>query len=423
MATGDGYEVADLALAPAGLRRIGWAERSMPVLRAVRDRFDVDRPMAGVRVSACLQVTAETAVLVSTLVAGGARVRLAASNPLSTQDDTAAALVGEYGVEVFARAGADHETYCRHLSAVCGGSPTLVLDEGGDLADVLHTDRADDARDVRGGCESTASGVVRLRQMHREGVLRFPMVAIDQTPTRRLVDNRYGAGQSTVDGIMRATNMLLAGRVVVVAGYGRCGTGVAERARGLGARVVVTEVDPLRALAATLQGYEVLPMSRAASVGEVFVTATGNRDVLRAEHFTVMPDGAVLANAGHFDVEIDLAALAGLAAERRPGLRPHVDEYVLADGRRLSLLAAGRVVNLTAAEGNPAAVMDLAFAGQALVVAWLAGADTLPPGVHQVPAELDGRVAELRLAAIGVEIDSLTVGQRDYLRSWRHGSR
>ncbi|GAA4203530.1 adenosylhomocysteinase [Actinocatenispora rupis] len=418
MDAGDRYEVADLGSAAAGVRRVDWAERSMPVLRALRERFAVDRPFAGIRVAACLQVTAETAVLLRTLVAGGAEVRLAASNPLSTQDDTAAALAAEYGVGVFARSGVDAETYRRHVAAVLDVAPTLIFDEGGDLVDELHAaGRADLAAGVRAGCESTTSGVLRLRQMARAGALRFPMVALDQTPTRLLVDNRYGTGQSTVDGVLRATSMLLAGRTVVVAGYGQCGTGVAERARGLGARVVVTEVDPLRALAATLAGYQVLPMAEAAAVGEVFVTATGNRDVLRAEHFALMRDGAVLANAGHFDVEIDIPALTDLAVERHSGVRAHTDEYVLADGRRLLLLAEGRVVNLTAAEGNPAAVMDIAFAGQALTAAWLASAE-LPPGVHAVPDEIDREVAELRLAATHVRLDTLTPAQAGYLNSW-----
>ncbi|HEY3501281.1 MAG TPA: adenosylhomocysteinase [Actinocatenispora sp.] len=421
MDAGDRYEVADLGSAAAGVRRVDWAERSMPVLRALRERFAADRPFEGIRVAACLQVTAETAVLLRTLVAGGAEVRLAASNPLSTQDDTAAALAAEYGVGVFARSGVDAETYRRHVAATLDVAPTLIFDEGGDLVDELHAPRrAELAAGVRAGCESTTSGVLRLRQMSRAGVLRFGMVALDQTPTRLLVDNRYGTGQSTVDGVLRATSMLLAGRTVVVAGYGQCGTGVAERARGLGARVVVTEVDPLRALAATLAGFQVLPMVEAAAIGEVFVTATGNRDVLRAEHFAVMRDGAVLANAGHFDVEIDIPALADAAVDRHAGVRAHTDEYVLADGRRLLLLAEGRVVNLTAAEGNPAAVMDIAFAGQALTAAWLASAE-LSPGVHPVPAGIDREVAELRLAATDVRIDTLTPAQVGYLSSWRHG--
>ncbi|MGA8117652.1 MAG: adenosylhomocysteinase [Actinocatenispora sp.] len=422
MDAGSRYEVADLALAEAGVRRVEWAERSMPVLRAVRERFARDLPFAGLRVAACLQVTAETAGLLRALVSGGAEVRLAASNPLSTQDDTAAALVCEYGVGVFARSGVDAETYHRHLAAALDGGPALVFDEGGDLVDALHAGSGALAATVRAGCEATTSGVLRLRQMHREKALRFPMVAVDETPTRRLVDNRYGTGQSTVDGVMRATSMLLAGRTVVVAGYGPCGTGVAERARGLGARVVVTEVDPLRALDATLQGYQVLPMSAAAKIGEVFITATGNRDVLRAKHFAVMRDGAVLANAGHFDVEIDIPALTELATERRSGVRGHIDEFVLPDGRRLLLVAEGRVVNLTAAEGNPASVMDIAFAGQALTAAWLVDRD-LAPGVHPVPVELDREVAELRLAAMSVKIDTLSPEQRRYLSSWRRDLR
>lgn len=418
------HEVAEPALAEAGARRIEWAEASMPVLRALRERFAQERPFAGLRVAACLQVTAETAGLVRALATGGARVALAASNPLSTQDDTAAALVYGHGIAVFARSGVDAETYRRHLDAALEPGADLVLDEGGDLVDALHTGPAERAGEVLAGCEGTASGVVRLRQMEREGVLRFPMMAVNDTPTRRMVDNRYGTGQSTFDGILRATNILLAGRTVVVAGFGPVGAGVAERARGLGARVVVTEVDPVRALDASLQGFTVLPMERAAPLGDVFVTATGNRDALRAEHFAAMPDGAILANAGHFDVEIDVAALAGSAARHRSGVRPHVDEYRMPDGRALLLLSEGRVVNLTAAEGNPAAVMDIAFAVTALACAWLAGHHgELAATVHPVPDELDRRVAELRLAATGVELDELTPAQRDYLGSWRHGTR
>jgi adenosylhomocysteinase len=419
-----GYEVADRGLAAAGVRRIEWADRSMPVLRAVRERFAAERPFRDLRIAACLQVTAETAGLLRALAAGGARVTLAASNPLSTQDDTAAALVAEYGIGVYARAGTDHEGYYLHLDAAADTRPDLVIDEGGDLVNVLHTGADERAAEVLAGCEGTTTGVIRLRQMEREGVLRFPVVAVNDTPTKRMLDNRYGTGQSTFDGIMRATGALLAGRTVVICGYGYCGTGLAERARGLGARVVVTEVDPVRALDAVLQGYTVLPVDRAAVTGDVFVTATGGRDALRAEHFAVMRDGAILANAGHFDVEIDVAALAGLADEVRPGVRPHVDEYVLPDGRALLLLAEGRVVNLTAAEGNPAQVMDIAFTTEALTAAWLAHRHAvLAPAVHDVPADLDREVADLELAALGVHIDTLTHPQRDYLTSWRLGTR
>jgi adenosylhomocysteinase len=419
-----GYEVADLSLAEAGVRRIGWADRAMPVLRAVRERFAAERPFRELRIAACLQVTAETAGLVRALAAGGAEVTLAASNPLSTQDDTAAALVSEYGIGVYARAGIDHDGYYRHLDAVADTRPHLVIDEGGDLVNVLHTGAEERAGGVLAGCEGTTTGVIRLRQMEREGVLRFPVAAVNDTPTKRMLDNRYGTGQSTFDAIMRATGALLAGRTVVICGYGYCGTGLAERARGLGARVVVTEVDPVRALDAVLQGFTVLPVDRAAVTGDVFVTATGGRDALRAEHFAVMRDGAILVNAGHFDVEIDVAALGDLAVEVRPGVRPHVDEYLLPDGRALLLVAEGRVANLTAAEGNPAQVMDIAFTTEALTAAWLAHRHTaLPPTVHDVPADLDREVADLELAALGVAIDTLTQPQRDYLTSWRQGTR
>ncbi|MFF3664373.1 adenosylhomocysteinase [Microtetraspora malaysiensis] len=411
-------ELTDLI--EAGERRIGWARRSMPVLTAIAARFADERPLDGLRVAACLHVTAETAVLMGALRAGGAEIALAASNPLSTQDDVAAAL-GAYGIAVRARAGVDMETYYRHIHQALDVSPDIVLDDGGDLVNILHTERTELA--VRGGCEATTTGIIRLRQMAAEGALEFPVVAVNDTRTKRMFDNRYGTGQSTLDGIMRATNALLAGRTVVVAGFGFCGRGVAERAKGLGARVVVTEIDPVKALDAALQGYEVLPMGRAVRVGDVFVTVTGNRDVIRGEHLSVMKDGVILANAGHFDVEIDVRALEGLAASVNYGVRPNVDEYVLADGKRLLLLAEGRLVNLTAAEGHPAAVMDMSFSAEALTIAWLAGeADRLPPGVYDVPADIDAEVARLKLAATGIAIDELTAEQEDYLHSWRAGS-
>ncbi len=364
-------DIADPALADAGTARINWAERASQVLRQVRERFESQRPLEGLTVAACLHVTAETAVLVRTLRAGGARVFLAASNPLSTQDDTAAALATRYGIAVFARAGVDRPTYYRHIHQV----------------------------------------------------LDFPVVAANDTATMRLFDNTHGTGQSVIDGILRATNTLLAGKTVVVAGYGACGRGVADRARGLGAQVIVTEIDPVRALDAVLAGLRVLPMAAAAPLGEVFITATGSRDVISAGHLAAMRDGAILANAGHFDVEIDLRALYGLAAEVNAGVRQHTDEYVLADGRRLLLLAEGRVVNLVAAEGHPAAVMDLSFGCQALVLGWLAAnAAGLPPGVHDVPGAIDAEVARLELAAMRTEIDEPTQDQQEYLNSWHHGS-
>ena len=414
------HEVADLGLSQAGVRRVDWAERSMPVLRSVRERFAVERPLQGLRVAACLHVTAETANLLRALRAGGAEVWLAASNPLSTQDDTAAALVTEYGVAVHAWAGMDTAAYDRNLVTVLESRPHLLLDDGCDLVNTIHTDRPHLLEGVLGGCEQTTTGVIRLRRMSAEGELRLPMVAVNDTRTKRMFDNRYGTGQSTVDGVLRATNTLLAGRTVVVAGYGYCGRGLAERFRGMGSNVVVTEVDPVKALDAVMQGYTVVPMEVAAPVGDVFVTATGNRDVIRGEHLAVMRDGAILANSGHFDLEIDLNALESLSVEVDRGVREQADEYVFADGRRLLLLSEGRLVNLGAAEGHPAAVMDMSFAVQALTTAWLARAhDVLEPGVVEVPLETDNEVASLELAALGVGIDALTPEQEVYLNSWR----
>jgi adenosylhomocysteinase len=414
-----GGDIADPGLASTGLARIGWAERSMPVLRGIATRFAAERPLAGLRIAACLHVTAETAVLVGALRAGGAQVFLAASNPLSTQDDIAAALQTSGAAVVYARAG-DLALYGEHIERALDAGPDLVVDDGGDLMEALHTQRPDLLGKVAGGCEATPAGVIRLHRMASEGTLAFPAVAADATGTRLMLDSTHGTGQSVVDGLLRATNILLAGRTVVVAGFGWCGRGIAQRVRGLGAQVIVTEVDPVRALDAVMQGYRVLPMSAAAPLGEVFITATGSRDVIGAAHLAAMRDGAILANAGHFDVEIDVRALAGLAVSVLPEVRPHTDEYVLADGRRLLLLAEGRIVNLVAAEGNPASVMDVAFAGQALVLAWLARShESLLPGVHPVPPEIDDEVARLALAATGTAIDELTPAQQEYLNSWQ----
>ncbi|PSK97106.1 adenosylhomocysteinase [Murinocardiopsis flavida] len=413
-------DVADLGLARAGVRRVEWAERAMPALRGVHRRFAADRPLEGWRIAACMHVTAETANLLRALSAGGADIALAASNPMSTQDDTAAALVDAYGVSVYARAGMDPATYERNLVTVLERRPHLLLDDGCDLVNTAHAELPGLLSEVLGGCEQTTTGVIRLRGMSAEGALRIPMIAVNDTATKRMFDNRYGTGQSTIDGILRATNTMLAGRTMVVAGFGFCGRGLAERARGMGARVVVTEVDPVKALDAVMQGYTVLPMERAAAIGDVFVTVTGNRDVVRAEHLAAMKDGAVLANSGHFDVEIDLPALEDLAVEVRREVRPQADEYVLADGRRLVLLAEGRLVNLGAAEGHPAAIMDMSFAVQALTVDYLArNHKDLAPGVHDVPGEIDTEVARLELAALNVDIDAMTPGQEDYLSSWR----
>ncbi|MFG1689869.1 adenosylhomocysteinase [Nonomuraea sp. NPDC049269] len=409
-------------LSESGERHISWAARSMPVLTAIGERFAVSRPLDGLKIAACLHVTAETAVLMGALKAGGAEIALAASNPLSTQDDVAQAL-RDYGIDVHARAGVDRATYYRHIHQALDLGPDLVLDDGCDLVNILHTERTDLLDGVSGGCEETTTGIIRLRQMAAESALRFPVVAVNDTRTKRMFDNRYGTGQSTLDGIMRATNTMLAGRTVVVAGFGYCGRGVAERAKGLGARVVVTEIDAVKALDATLQGYEVRPMAEAVITGDLFITVTGNRDVIRGEHLAAMKDGAILANAGHFDIEIDVRALDELAEEIHHGVRPNTDEYVLADGRRLLLLAEGRLVNLTAAEGHPAAVMDMSFSAQALAVAWLAEERVrLVPGVYDVPEEIDQEVARLKLAAAGIGIDTLTGKQEDYLHSWRVGS-
>ena len=409
-------DVADPGLAERGARRTDFAERSMPVLARLRERFARERPLAGVRVAACMHVTPETAALARTLVRGGAELHLAASNPLSTQDDVAAALVRD-GVGVHARQGVAPEEYARHLVAVLEAGPQLLLDDGCDLVQVLQR-RPELARGVRGGCEETTTGVLRLRQMAAAGVLRLPMVAVNDTATQLLVANRHGTGQSTVDAVVRATGTLLAGAVVVVAGYGWCGRGIAARAHGLGASVVVTEIDPARALEAVLDGHRVLPMRQAAALADVVVTATGSRDVLTAEHLPLLRDGAVLANAGHFDVEVDVTALEATAVSVVRRVRPHVDEYVLPTGARVLLLAQGRLVNLSAADGHPPAVMDMSFAVQALTLEWLAGTD-LPPGVHAVPARLDAEVAGTKLAALGVALDVLTPAQAAYLSTWQ----
>jgi len=415
-----GSDIADPGLAEAGMARIGWARRSMPVLGLIGERFAAEQSLSGRTIAACLHVTAETAVLVGVLRAGGAQVFLAASNPLSTQDDIAAALAADGAAVVYARAGADRVTYDEHIHRALDSGPDLVVDDGGDLVNTLHTQRPELLGAVRGGCESTTTGVIRLRRMASEGALAFPAVAADTTATRLMFDNRYGTGQSALDGIVRATNVLLAGKAVVVAGYGPCGTGIAQRARGLGAQVIVTEVDPVRALDAHLQGFRVLPMAAAAPIGELFITATGSRDVIGAEHMALMRDGAILCNAGHFDVEVDVPALTDLAVGISREVRPHTDEYLLADGRRLLLLAEGRIVNLVAAEGNPPTVMDVSFAGQALVLGWLAREHgSLPPGVYGVPPAIDDQVARLALASSGAEIDALTPAQQEYLSSWQ----
>jgi len=414
-------DVRDLGLAEKGRERIEWADGEMPVLALIRERFEKERPLEGVRIGACLHVTTETANLMLTLKAGGADVALCASNPLSTQDDVAAALC-EAGVPTQAIKGEDNETYFRHIGAVLDARPQVTMDDGCDMVSLLHKDRPEQVPEVLGGTEETTTGVIRLRAMAGDGALRYPIVSVNDADTKHLFDNRFGTGQSTMDAIMRATNLLLAGRTVVVAGYGMCGRGVASRARGLGAQVIVTEVDPLPALEAAMEGYQVMPMRDAARVGEVFITVTGDKDVIRREHMEVMKDGAVMANSGHFDVEIDKPALASLAVSTRR-IRDFVDEYRLADGRRLHLLGEGRLVNLAAAEGHPAAVMDMSFANQALSVEWLVAHQAeLGPQVYPVPEDIDHEVARLKLQAMGVGIDVLTPEQEEYLRSWEQGT-
>ncbi|MBI2155772.1 MAG: adenosylhomocysteinase [Candidatus Rokubacteria bacterium] len=416
------HDVKNLALAAEGRLKIEWAEQWMPVLRQVRERFAKEQPLKGIRLGACLHVTTETAVLMLTLKAGGAQLALCASNPLSTQDDSAAALVQEYEVPVFAHKGEDHARYYAHIEAVLATRPQVTMDDGADLISQLHGARKDLLGDVLGGTEETTTGVIRLRSMEREGVLAFPVIAVNDADTKHLFDNRYGTGQSTIDGILRATNLLLAGRTLVVAGYGMCGRGVAARAKGMGAHVVVTEIEPMRALEAVMDGFPVLPMARAAEVGDVFVTVTGNTSVIRKEHFARMKDGAILANAGHFNVEIDLEALAGLATARR-GVRPFVEEFALRDGRRIYVLGEGRLINLAAAEGHPAAVMDMSFANQALAAEHIVKhGRALERKVYGVPREIDLEIARLKLASLGVEIDDLTAAQQTYLASWTHGT-
>jgi adenosylhomocysteinase len=415
-------DVKDLGLAEKGRGRIDWASREMKVLALIRERFEKERPLAGIRVAADRHVTTETANLLETLRAGGAEVAVCASNPLSTQDDVAAALCEQDGIDTYAIRGEDQETYYGHIRSVLDHRPQVTMDDGADLVSTLHKERPEQVEEVIGGTEETTTGVIRLRAMAQDGALGYPIVAVNDARTKHLFDNRFGTGQSTIDGIIRATNLLLAGRVVVVCGYGMCGRGVASRARGMGARVVVTEVSPVVALEAAMEGYEVLPMREAARTGDVFITVTGDTGVIRREHLEAMKDGAVLANSGHFDVEIDTGTLEELSSDRRR-IREHVDEYRMPDGRRINLLAEGRLVNLAAAEGHPAAVMDMSFANQALCVEWIVqqGAD-LGKAVHTVPAEIDDEVARLKLESMGIEIDELTSEQEEYLRSWEHGT-
>ncbi len=416
------YDVKDLALADYGKLRIEWADRDMPVLASIRERFAAEKPLAGLRISACLHVTTETANLMRTLKDGGAEVLLCASNPLSTQDDAAAALVQEFEIPVFAIKGEDNDTYYKHINAALDHHPQVTMDDGADLISVLHSERKDQAAEIIAGTEETTTGVIRLKSMESGGVLLFPIVAVNNANTKHFFDNRYGTGQSTIDGIMRCTNLLLAGRAVVISGYGWCGRGVANRARGMGAQVIVTEIDPLKALEAVMDGFQVMPMPDAARVGDLFITVTGDIHILRGEHFAAMKDGSILANSGHFNVEIDIPKLEEMAASKRM-VREFVDEYSMPDGRRIYLLGEGRLINLAAAEGHPASVMDMSFANQALGVEYVyRHAERLEKKVYDVPEDIDKEIARLKLAAMGVKIDDLTAEQDEYLQSWEMGT-
>ncbi len=416
------HDVKDEGLAASGVLRIEWAEKEMPVLALIRERFAKEKPLAGVRVGACLHVTSETASLMRTLAAGGADIALCASNPLSTQDDVAAALVVEYGIKTFAIKGEDRDTYYRHMQSVIDHHPQITMDDGADVVGLLHTERTDAAAGVIGGTEETTTGVIRLKSMEVDGVLRYPIVAVNEAMTKHMFDNRYGTGQSTFDGVIRATNRMIAGKVVVIAGYGWCGRGVAMRAKGHGADVVVLEVDPLRALEALMDGYRVMPMAQAAPIGDIFITATGDIHVIRKEHFEVMKDGAIVANTGHFNVEIDIPALEALSVSRRQ-VREFVEEFALANGRNIYLLGDGRLINLAAAEGHPSSVMDMSFANQALAAEYMVkNAASLEKKVYDVPEDIDQEIARLKLAAIGTAIDEFTPEQVEYLASWHMGT-
>src|SRR5512137_429962 len=416
------HDIKDINQAEGGRRRIEWAEREMPVLKLIRDRFQKEKPLKGIRLSACLHVTSETASLARTLVAGGADLVLTASNPLSTQDDVAAALVNIYEVPTFAIKGEDNVTYYKHIQAALDHAPQVTMDDGADLVSTLHKERRDLLKNVMGGTEETTTGVIRLRAMAADGALNFPVIAVNDAMTKHLFDNRYGTGQSTIDGIVRATNVLLAGKIFVIAGYGWCGRGLAMRARGMGANVVITEVNPLPALEAVMDGFRVLEMNEAARIGDIFVTVTGDLNVIDKSHFELMKDGVIVANSGHFNVEINIPMLEKMSKEKRL-VRPFVEQYVLNDDRRINLLGEGRLINLAAAEGHPASVMDMSFANQALSVEYMVKhADQLEKKVYSVPQEIDTEIARLKLDAMGVQIDKLTPAQEKYLNSWEEGT-
>ncbi len=416
------HEVKDIGLAPKGKLKIELIEKRMPVLASIRRRFEKEQPLKGTRLSACLHVTTETANLVRTLKAGGADVVLCASNPLSTQDDTAASLVADYGISVYAIKGEDNDTYYRHIKAAVDHHPQVTMDDGADVIGFVHSERPEQAGEILGGTEETTTGVIRLKSMEADGVLKFPVVAVNEANTKHLFDNRYGTGQSTIDGIIRATNVLLAGMEVAVCGYGWCGRGVAMRAKGMGARVTVVEVDPLRALEAVMDGYEVTPIAEAARHCELFVTATGDKHVIRGEHMAVMRDGAIICNTGHFNVEIDIPALENMSSGRRL-VRDFMEEFTLEDGRVIYLLAEGRLVNLSAAEGHPGQVMDMSFANQALAAEFIVGnSKSLENKVYSVPVDIDEHIAALKLETMGIRIDKLTAEQQKYLASWQEGT-
>ncbi len=417
------HHVKKLELATGGRYRIEWAEQEMPVLRSIKKQFKEEQPLKGLRISACLHVTTETANLMHALQLGGADIVLCASNPLSTQDDVAASLVANYEIPVYAIKGEDNQTYYEHIRAALDHQPHMTMDDGADLVSTLHKDRTELLSNVVGGTEETTTGVIRLRAMAKDGALKFPIIAINDANTKHLFDNRYGTGQSTIDGVIRATNVLLAGKALVVAGYGWCSRGIAMRANGLGANVIVTEVDPVKALEAVMDGFRVMPMADAAALGDIFITATGDINVIDGRHFGLMKDGALLANSGHFNVEINLPQLEAMSQGAPRKVREFVDQYTLKNGRRLNLLGEGRLINLAAAEGHPASVMDMSFANQALSAAYMAkNASSLKPNVYGVPEEIDKEVARLKLAAMNVSIDALTPEQAKYLASWEEGT-
>jgi adenosylhomocysteinase len=417
------FDIKDINLAEGGRRRIEWAEREMPVLRLIRERFTKEKPLKGVRLSACLHVTSETASLARTLVAGGADLVLTASNPLSTQDDVAAALVNMYEVPTFAIKGEDNVTYYKHISAALDHKPQMTMDDGADLVSTIHKDRRELIPGIIGGTEETTTGVIRLRAMAADGMLQFPVIAVNDAMTKHFFDNRYGTGQSTLDGIIRATNVLLAGKNFVVAGYGWCGRGLASRARGMGSLVIVTEVDPLKALEAVMDGFQVMPMMEAAKIGDIFCTVTGDINVVDIRHFEVMKDGAIVANSGHFNVEINIPGLQGLSKGEPKLVRPFVEQYETKNGRKINILAEGRLINLASAEGHPASVMDMSFANQALAAEFMVkNAKTLEKRVYSVPAVVDAEIARIKLSAMGVKIDELTPEQVKYLNSWEEGT-